>query len=393
MRRLHTPPQVLLLAAVCLPIHQGVLAEYYGKFVGYFKTLEHNVSGSVYVASWDAFYLVNFSYDGLGPEAFFWVGTNTTPDIHGEPLPVGNGALRPLGAYNRAKMLVRLRNNRSVRDYRYLSVFSPRSSYLGVLSGNDAVVSDGVVLLDSRSIFLPNFRFLVSHSGKVHFMVGNGRVTAGNGYVMHESNRIGGRLGKNMTLTLSEGYSWDQFEWFAVCCFNSSRDLTHVWLPFLESLTVPVYEAIATQESVTSSSSSYLEAVTVPSHQNGGDNAWNESVARNMGQPLSRIELDSFGMRRTARAAPAERRVLPNLSYDRRAGLPISNLRQPAVELYQALVDPSKFGNCETIVADTIQVAWELNATSITLAVRAKASKCKHGVYRRDTGVVGGKEG
>ncbi|KAL1416554.1 hypothetical protein MTO96_044469 [Rhipicephalus appendiculatus] len=91
MRRLQRPLQVLLLA-VCLPIHQGVLAEYYGKFVGYFKTLEHNVSGSVYAASWNVFYLVNFTYDGRGPEAFFWVGTNATPDIHGEPLPDENGA-------------------------------------------------------------------------------------------------------------------------------------------------------------------------------------------------------------------------------------------------------------------------------------------------------------
>ncbi|KAL1416555.1 hypothetical protein MTO96_027780 [Rhipicephalus appendiculatus] len=140
-------------------------------------------------------------------------------------------------------MLVRLRNNRRIRDYRYLSVYSPRSSrnfgwaaipdsfesprprYLGVLNGIDEVISDGVVLLDSRTIFLPNFRFLGSRSGKVHFMVGNGRVTTDNGYVMDEINRIGGHLGKNLTLTLSEGYSWDQFEWFAVCCLNSPSGL------------------------------------------------------------------------------------------------------------------------------------------------------------------------
>ncbi|KAL1446833.1 hypothetical protein MTO96_044467 [Rhipicephalus appendiculatus] len=74
-----------------------------------------------------------------------------------------------------------------------------------------------------------------------------------------------------------------------------------------------------------------------------------------MGQPPSRLEADSFGVRRTVHAAPADRLVLPDLSYDGRAGLPISNLRQAVVGLYQAPVDPSKFGNCETVIEDTIK--------------------------------------
>ncbi|KAH7941167.1 hypothetical protein HPB49_010665 [Dermacentor silvarum] len=328
----------LLMLTVCLSFRKGVSAEYYGKFIGSFKMLEHNVSGAVYAASGGAFYLVDFTYDGEGPDAFFWAGANATPDNHGEPLPNENGAMRPLGVYDRATILVRLNNNRRIRDYRYLSVFSQRSStnfgwvaipdgfeqprpqYLGVLNGIDEVISDGVVLLDSRTIFLSNFGFVGRRSGEVHFMAGTGQVIAGNGHLIDDENRrISGYFGKNVTLTLSEGRSWDQYEWFAVCCLNSSRDLAHVWLPSLESLTVPVYKAVSSQESVTPSYWAAANAATPPSPTRGENTVGNGSGVRYLGRPLGNLDIGLHGVRGTVYAASPDTLVLQDFSYDGQA--------------------------------------------------------------------------
>ncbi|XP_075556124.1 protein Skeletor, isoforms B/C-like [Dermacentor variabilis] len=47
--------------------------------------------------------------------------------------------------------------------------------------------------------------------------------------------------------------------------------------------------------------------------------------------------------------------------------------RQVEARVKQAPTDPTQFANCETIIADTIQVAWHLEADAITFHVRAKA--------------------
>lgn len=40
---------------------------YYGKLIGELKTNAHDVSGMVFAATDDTFYIVNFNYDGQGP--------------------------------------------------------------------------------------------------------------------------------------------------------------------------------------------------------------------------------------------------------------------------------------------------------------------------------------
>lgn len=41
--------------------------QYYGKPIAKFKTNAHDVSGMVYAATDDTFYITDFNYDGQGP--------------------------------------------------------------------------------------------------------------------------------------------------------------------------------------------------------------------------------------------------------------------------------------------------------------------------------------
>jgi len=49
------------------------------QMVGSLSTLAHGVSGDLYVVDEKTLMLKNFNYDGAGPDAFFWVGTEGSP--------------------------------------------------------------------------------------------------------------------------------------------------------------------------------------------------------------------------------------------------------------------------------------------------------------------------
>lgn len=132
-------------------------------------------------------------------------------------------------------------------------------------------------------------------------------------------NRFGGHFGKNVTLTLSEGRSWDQYKWFAVCCLNSSPSLAHIRLPPSENLTVPVYEAVSSLEPVTLPSWTAWNAGSTRSLHNGGDSAGTRSGAGNLGRLLGSLDSDAYGIRGMVYAASADTLILSNFSYDGRA--------------------------------------------------------------------------
>merc|ERR1711892_76270 len=55
--------------------------------LGKFENPLHGVSGLVYTVGSDKILIEDFSYDGRGPDAFFWVGTEGTPGPKGTVLP------------------------------------------------------------------------------------------------------------------------------------------------------------------------------------------------------------------------------------------------------------------------------------------------------------------
>lgn len=58
-------------------------------FLGSLRTLDHQVSGDVYLLSEKVIEVRNFIYDGRGPFAYFWADTNPRPSRGGRVLPDG----------------------------------------------------------------------------------------------------------------------------------------------------------------------------------------------------------------------------------------------------------------------------------------------------------------
>lgn len=58
-----------------------------GVLIGELKTKQHGVKGQLYAIDEKTLLIKKFEYDGAGPDAFFWVGTNSAPGDEGIILP------------------------------------------------------------------------------------------------------------------------------------------------------------------------------------------------------------------------------------------------------------------------------------------------------------------
>ena len=54
---------------------------------GNFQNYAHGISGKVYLKDEKTLVIKDFTYDGAGPDAFFWVGTSQSPSSVGTILP------------------------------------------------------------------------------------------------------------------------------------------------------------------------------------------------------------------------------------------------------------------------------------------------------------------
>ena len=72
---------ILLVAAV------ASAQEEEGTFVGALTSKQHGVKGNLYAVDKKTLLIKNFEYDGQGPDAFFWVGTDDLPGEIGTILP------------------------------------------------------------------------------------------------------------------------------------------------------------------------------------------------------------------------------------------------------------------------------------------------------------------
>ncbi|KAL1460840.1 hypothetical protein WDU94_012783 [Cyamophila willieti] len=66
--------------------------QYYGRLIGTLKDYAHNIRGTVYATDENTLFIKSFSYDGMGPDAYFWVGKTMRPSPEGiiVPYPEGN---------------------------------------------------------------------------------------------------------------------------------------------------------------------------------------------------------------------------------------------------------------------------------------------------------------
>ncbi len=97
--------------SVCAPGPQGagsdngdddgdsVLATY----VGSFRNYDHGIAGDVFVVDAKTLFIKDFSYDGDGPDAFFWASGTRRASSRGViiPYPAGQNPPKKLGKYDK----------------------------------------------------------------------------------------------------------------------------------------------------------------------------------------------------------------------------------------------------------------------------------------------------
>ena len=52
----------------------------------------HDVSGDAYAVDESTIFIKGFNYDGQGPDAYFWAGSSSKPDISGFIIPDEKGS-------------------------------------------------------------------------------------------------------------------------------------------------------------------------------------------------------------------------------------------------------------------------------------------------------------
>jgi len=124
-----------MLARVLVALAASVAAEKVK--IGDIQTFHHAVSGELWALDDNKLMVKNFNYDGTGPDAFFWVGTEGTPKnpldesktailahpFEGVHYEYRNDAAPILGAASNEQVMLSLPPNMKVSDLKWLSVW------------------------------------------------------------------------------------------------------------------------------------------------------------------------------------------------------------------------------------------------------------------------------
>ncbi|KAM8703020.1 hypothetical protein ACLKA7_005376 [Drosophila subpalustris] len=89
-----------------------------------FRRLAHGLrSSNISVLDAKTFYIPNLHYDGAGPDAYFWVGNGSEPNIMGVKVPNEIGSLEPLRGYQGEDIEIQLPGSLTVYDIDWLAVW------------------------------------------------------------------------------------------------------------------------------------------------------------------------------------------------------------------------------------------------------------------------------
>lgn len=89
-----------------------------------FKRLAHGLrSSNISVLDAKTFYIPNLHYDGAGPDAYFWVGNGSGPNIMGVKVPNELGSYDVLRGYQGEDIEIQLPGNLTVYDIDWLAVW------------------------------------------------------------------------------------------------------------------------------------------------------------------------------------------------------------------------------------------------------------------------------
>ncbi|XP_050532309.1 protein Skeletor, isoforms B/C-like [Daktulosphaira vitifoliae] len=89
-----------------------------------FKRFAHSLrSGNITILDARTFYIPNLHYDGLGPDAYFFVGNGSEPSPYGIKVPNEIGSLEPLKAYQGQDIEIQLPGSLTVHAIDWLAVW------------------------------------------------------------------------------------------------------------------------------------------------------------------------------------------------------------------------------------------------------------------------------
>lgn len=233
--------------------------KYYGKKLGSFKTNAHDVKGTVYAASENTFYIVDFSYDGQGPDAYFWAGTTEQPSPQGFIVPSEFGAKQVLAKYTDQNIAITLPDDKKITDIKWLSVwcrkFAVNFGHIMIPSDFDLpqerdigslpslahdTRADKVIVKDAKTITLINLHY-DGAAPDAFFFVGTGREPHPGGTKVPDENgslnKLKGYNGKDVTLRLPGDLTVFDIRWFSLYCISYKENFGHIMMP--EDLNVP----------------------------------------------------------------------------------------------------------------------------------------------------------
>nr|XP_045620798.1 protein Skeletor, isoforms B/C-like [Procambarus clarkii] len=255
-------PRLILLVFLGFSLHGLTLVAYgqerdrkRGAKIGPLRTLQHNVAGTVFAVDEDKLYIENFTYDGVGPDAFFWIGNGSQPSPKGHliryPLDSTDGPglgfvcftiMPDSPTYSPSNPLslpqvdfghVTIPKNLEPPRKRLLPEFHRLAH--GLKSGN-------ISILDARTFYIPNLHY-DGLGPDAYFWVGKGTHPDPKGQKipneMGSLDVLRAYEGEDIELQLPENLTVYDIDYLGVWCVTYKHNFGHVQIPRPEELWVP----------------------------------------------------------------------------------------------------------------------------------------------------------
>ncbi|CAL1280275.1 unnamed protein product [Larinioides sclopetarius] len=237
-------------------------APYFGSEIGAFKTFAHDVVGRMYAVDDRTLYIKGFSYDGQGPDAYFWAGSTAKPDATGFIIPDEKGKKVPLAEYRNKDILLRLPAGKTLRNIKWIAVWCrkfsanfgevtiptglviPRPIEIGRIPTLEHGVSSGPVLVvDTQTLLVPDFTYDglgpgLAWDNSLTWALKTMLPTGGYREVQDSIQGVYDlQMKMAVVITLPPEYTIYDFDWFGVWCEEARVDFGSVRLA--QDLVVP----------------------------------------------------------------------------------------------------------------------------------------------------------
>lgn len=207
---------------------------YHGAYLGEFQKVIH-ISGNVYVANDHTFHVMQFTYDGSGPETLFTVTDKDEPGEHGTKLPDEKGSYNALRIYQNEDIMIKVPDGKKIKDYKlfYVYCFGNTVSFGHVVIPTDlkvpeemtlekaAFVTDdeanvniaSATLVDTKTMKISGL-LVTADAGDIVISAGESAVPANDDKAIRiKADPIGAHASDDLTIELPKGNWVDNVKW------------------------------------------------------------------------------------------------------------------------------------------------------------------------------------